>query len=104
MTLLEVMIAVTLFAILTVGIFTALRVGLNAMDRANDRLMTNRRAAYAVGILESQNNGLMPESALFQVAGQSALRSVQFFQGESASMRFVSSYSLQDASRGLPQI
>ena len=27
-----------------------------------------------------------------------------FFQGEAASMRFISSYSLQDASRGLPQI
>ena len=27
-----------------------------------------------------------------------------FFQGETASMRFISSYSLQDASRGMPQI
>ncbi len=104
MTLLEVMIAVTLFAILSVGIFMALRVGLNAMQHADDRLMSNRRAAYAVRILESEINGFMPELAAFQIAAQGPLRSVQFFQGETASMRFISSYSIQDASRGTPQI
>ena len=72
MTLLEVMIAVTLFAILSVGILMALRVGLNSMGHANDRLMTNRRAAYAVRILESELNGFMPaESGVFQLTPQS---------------------------------
>ena len=104
MTLIEVTIAVTLFAILSLGIFTALRVGLNAMDRSNDRLMSNRRAAYAARILESQINGFMPELGIVQPTPQSPQLSMPFFQGESASMRFVSAYSLQDASRGLPQI
>jgi len=104
MTLIEVMIAITLFAILSVGILMALRVGLNSMDHANDRLMSNRRAAYAVRILESQINGFMPESGLFQLTPQGQGQSMPFFQGEPTSMRFVSSYSLQDASRGLPQI
>jgi prepilin-type N-terminal cleavage/methylation domain-containing protein len=104
MTLLEVMIAVTLFAILSVGILMALRVGLNSMGHANDRLMTNRRAAYAVRILESELNGFMPESGVFQLTPQSPRQSMPFFQGEATSMRFISSYSLQDASRGFPQI
>ena len=104
MTLLEVMIAVTLFAILSVGILMALRVGLNAMDHADNRLMSNRRAAYAVRILESQLNGFMPEVGVFQLTPQTPIQSVPFFDGEPASMRFVSTYSLQDASRGMPQI
>ena len=102
MTLIEVMIAVLLFGILSVGIFIALRVGINAMDRANDRLMANRRAAYAVRILESQLNGFMPESAVVPLTPQSPVQIMPFFQGEPASMRFVSTYSLQDASRGMP--
>jgi prepilin-type N-terminal cleavage/methylation domain-containing protein len=104
MTLIEVMIAVVLFALLSTGILMALRVGVNAMDTANHRLMENRRAAYAVRILESQLNGFMPEGAVFQASPQSPVQSMPFFQGEPASMRFVSTYSLQDASRGYPQI
>jgi hypothetical protein len=66
--------------------------------------MSNRRAAYAVRILESEINGFMPEIGVFQLTPQSPRQSMPFFQGEAASMRFVSTYSLQDASRGLPQI
>jgi len=98
------MIAVLLFGILSVGILMALRVGMTSMDHANVRLMTNRRAAYAVRILESQLNGFMPESAVFQLTPQSPVQRMPFFQGEPASMRLVSTYSLQDASRGYPQI
>jgi general secretion pathway protein J len=104
MTLLEVLIAVSLFAILGVGIFTALRVGLSSMDHANARLMSNRRAAYAVRILESEINGLMPEFAVIPPTPMTPMQSMQFFQGEAQTMRFVSSYSIQDASRGMPQI
>jgi prepilin-type N-terminal cleavage/methylation domain-containing protein len=104
MTLIEVMIAVTLFAFLSLGILTALRVGVNAMDRSNERLMTNRRAAYAIRILEAQLTGFMPEPAVFRLTPQSQLQLMPFFEGEPANMRFVSTYSLQDASRGMPQI
>jgi prepilin-type N-terminal cleavage/methylation domain-containing protein len=104
MTLIEVMIAVVLFTILGAGILTALRVAVNGMERTNARMMENRRAAYAVRILESQLTGFMAQSAVVQLTPQSPIQIMPFFQGEPASMRFVSSYSLQDASRGLPQI
>lgn len=104
MTLLEVMIAVTLFAILSVGIFTALRIGLSAMGHVDERLMSNRRAAYAARIVESELNGLMPEWAVFRPSPQSPLQMMPFFQGEVQNMRFVSTYSLQDSYRGMPQI
>src|SRR6516164_2777498 len=60
MTLIEVLIAVVLFSMLSVGILEALRVGINAMERADDRLMQNRRAAYAERILRAELNGFMP--------------------------------------------
>lgn len=103
MTLIEVMIAVALFALLSVGILMALRVGMNALERSNDRLMTNRRAAYSSRILQSELNGFMPEWAVYQ-SPPIVNASMPFFQGESAAMRFVSTYSLQNASRGKPQI
>jgi type II secretory pathway pseudopilin PulG len=104
MTLIEVMIAVVLFGMLSAGILTALRVSVNAMDRTNARMLSNRRAAYAVRILESQLQGFMPETAVYQANPQSPAFFIPFFQGEPASMRFVSSYSLQDAHRGYPEI
>jgi prepilin-type N-terminal cleavage/methylation domain-containing protein len=104
MTLMEVMIAVLLFSILSLGILFALRIGINAMEHSNERLMANRKSAYAVRILESQLTGFMPEEALVQPTPQSPLQAMPFFQGEPTAMRFVSSYSLQDAARGMPQI
>jgi prepilin-type N-terminal cleavage/methylation domain-containing protein len=104
MTLIEVLIAVVLFSMLSVGILEALRVGLNAMERADDRLMQNRRAAYAERILRAELNGFMPEIAVFRPAPQSQVQSMRFFQGEPDTVRLVSTYSLQDASRGMPKI
>ena len=60
MTLLEVMLAVSLLALLGVGISTAMRVGINAMNRTGAKLSANRRLAGAQRILEQQLQGLMP--------------------------------------------
>jgi hypothetical protein len=104
MTLIEVLVAVSLFGLLSVGILESLRVGINAMERGNDRMMENRRAAYAARILQAELAGFMPELAVFRVSPQSALQSMPFFQGEPDTSRFISTYSLQAASRGAPQI
>src|SRR5207302_731762 len=71
---------------------------------ANRKLMDNRREAGAQRILEQQLAGFIPVIAL---AGQSPDDNgapVPFFEGRAQSMRFVSSYSLGEAWRGLPQI
>jgi general secretion pathway protein J len=103
-TLIEVLIAVTLLSLLSVGMLMAMRVGMNAWGKANNRLMDNRRAAGAHRVLESQIAGLMPVTMLCQTApGAPAFKGI-FFQGEPQSMRFVSAYSLQEAWRGLPRI
>lgn len=105
LTLIEVLIAVSLLGLLSVGILTAMRIGLSATGKLNTKLMQNRRVAGTQKVLEQQIAGFMPVIALISdtPAGPPQTR-MAFFQGESQSMRFVSSYSLQAASRGIPQI
>jgi len=105
LTLIEVLIAVSLLSLLTLGMMWAIRIGLNAMSKSNDKLMANRRVTGAQRVLEQEVYGLMPTSAeLPTPAGAGGGQKVQFFQGEEQSMRFVSSYSLREGSRGHAQI
>jgi len=105
MTLIEVMIAITLVALLMTGMLFAMRISLNSLGKTNDRLIANRRVTGAQRILEQQIAGFMPVHATSTpgAVGQVGFN-VLFFQGESQSMRFVSTYSLRDASRGVPHI
>jgi len=103
-TLMELLIAVTLVALLATGMLLALRVGLSAMDKSNARLMANRRAASVERIVESEIGGIMPVKAQCLPTGESPSLTIPFFQGDPQAMRLVSSYSLQQASRGLPMV
>src|SRR6266567_2471524 len=92
-TLLEVVIAVSLLSLLTVGVTTALRLGLSALSKTNTRLMANRRVTGAQRVLEQQLEGFMPVVALYGGAPDGRPNAkMPFFQGEPQSMRFVSSY------------
>ena len=102
-TLIEVLIAVSLLSVLSVGILMALRVGMNALDKADRKLMDNRRAVGAMRILEQQLAGFIPVIAVGGPTDAAGFR-VPFFEGRARSMRFVSTYSLGEAERGLPQI
>ena len=103
-TLIEVLIAVSLLGVLSVGMLLALRVGINALDKADRKLMDNRRIAGAQRILEQELSGFVPVIALFAPTPQAPGVKIPFFEGRTRSMRFVSSYSLGQAARGLPQI
>jgi general secretion pathway protein J len=102
-TLLELLLAVSLLGLLMAGILTALHTGVNAMGKANVRLMESRRLTGVQRILEQQIAGFMPVVATFR-PDDGPVRSQPFFQGEPQSMRFVSAYSLAGAWRGYPQI
>ena len=103
-TLIELLIAVTLVSLLATGLLFAMRIGINAMESVNRRVMTNRKTLGAHRILEQQVAGFMPAFAQCRMPGGQAGARVPLFQGAPASMRFVSSYSLQEASRGVPRI
>ena len=103
-TLMELLIAMTLLGLLSVAIVTSLRVGLSAMSKTDNKLMSNRRVASVERILDQEIDAIMPVSADCQPPGEQPPTRISFFQGEPASMRFASSYSLQQGARGLPAI
>ena len=104
-TLMELLISVMLLSLLSVGLLFALRIGLNAYSRTQSKLMDNRRVAGAQRILEEELEGLVPVVATCTGGGEGAGGGkAPFFQGQPEIMRLVSTFSLDGAWRGLPQI
>lgn len=103
-TLLELLIAVTLVSLLSTGMLFAIRTGLGAMEGVSRRVSDNRRVTGAYRILEQQLGSFLPVRALCGIAGGSAGALYPFFHGDPNVMRFVTSYSLEGAHRGLPMI
>jgi len=105
MTLIEVLIAVTLVALLSVGMLYSLRAGLGSVETIDRRVEADRRASGAQRILEQEFAHLMPVVAPCR-AGAEGLPSAAsaFFDGEPQVMRFVSAYSLEGAARGQAKI
>jgi len=99
-TLIEVLVAVTLFSLLTAGMLVAMRIGFNSFTRVDNRLMDNRRVAGAQRILEEELEGMVPiQTPCGEQPGK-----MPFFQGEPQTMRLISNFSLQQGWRGRPLI
>jgi prepilin-type N-terminal cleavage/methylation domain-containing protein len=103
-TLIEVLIAVTLLSILSVGLLMAMRIGLTTFSKADSKLMENRRIAGAQRILSDELEGLIPVIAPCTGSKEAMASRVTLFQGETGNMRLVSAFSLQEGWRGHPQI
>jgi Prokaryotic N-terminal methylation motif len=104
-TLVEVLVAVTLLSLLTLGMLFAMRIGLNTLGKTDKKLMTNRRVAGAQKLLQQELEGLMPVH--LTRCGKVVLgvpSPIVLFDGQPQSMRMVSSFSLQQAWRGQPQV
>jgi hypothetical protein len=95
----EMLIAVTLLSMVMVGMLFALRIGLTTYNKTQTHLMDNRRVVGAQRILLEQLEGMMPLQASCTGGGMTP-----FFQGEPDRMRLISTYSLNEAWRGRPQI
>ena len=102
-TLIEVLIAVSLLSLLSVGIQMAMRIGFNTMDKTDAHMVQNRKAINARKILENEIAGFVLTQAIWHPDVQ-VVRTIPFVQWEAQNMRFVTSYSLQDAWRGHLQI
>ena len=100
MTLIEVLVAVALMSMLSVGLFTALQIGATSWQTTRERLMLDRRVATANAILHSSFASIVPLMAEIPPERTIGLRQLLFFQGEPDAMRFVSSYSVTEGVRG----
>ena len=103
LTLVEMLIAVSLLSLLSVGMLVTMRLGFSTMDKLDTHLVANRRVANSRAIIESELNGFVFSMANYRNQPNS-YQPVLFFQMEPQAMRFVTSYSLQDGWRGRPQI
>lgn len=107
-TLIELLIAVTLVALLSTGMLMSIRLGLSTMEKINDRLYSNRRVMSVNKIIDSQIANMIFAKAECNGGGGNAPPppggAATFFQGEELTMRFVSTFSLEDAARGYPKI
>lgn len=103
-TLLEVLIAVTMLSLLSVGMFLSMRIGLSAFSRTNARLMENRRVVGAQRIIDQELEGLLPAQAACGAQQDTPGQRAVMFQGLPDTLTMVSTYSLQEAWRGRAQI
>jgi prepilin-type N-terminal cleavage/methylation domain-containing protein len=103
-TLIELLVAITLLSLLSAGMLMAIQIGLSTMGRTNTFFANTRRALSVDRIVTEQVAGFVPTPGFCQPGGESPPQRVVFFQGDMETMRFVSTYSLQEAGRGLPRI
>lgn len=104
-TLIELMVAVTLFSLLSLGMVMAMRVGLSAYAKTETKLMDNRRVAGAQRMVQQELEGMVPAFAMCGAnsQGNPGMRAV-LFQGAPDSLWMVSTFSLQQGWRGQPQL
>jgi hypothetical protein len=81
-----------------------MKLGLSSQERANAKMMANRRVSGAERILQQQIANLMPIVGECRPDPTVPPQQIAFFQGDPQVMRFASSYSLEEAQRGYPQI
>lgn len=102
-TLLELLIAVSLVAILSTGMMLALRTSVQAYGKTGARLESNRRTVSREQILSDQIGSAMAVRGLCAVNGGPPAN-VPFLSGTAAGLRLVSSYSIAEGARGYPRI
>jgi len=102
-TLMELLVAVLLLSLLSVGMVMTMRVALSAMNKTDSRLMGNRRVVSVERILNQEISGIMPVTANCVGGGHPGGR-LLFFQGEAQSLRLATTYSLHEGARGMPMI
>lgn len=103
LTLIEILIAVSLLSLLSVGMLVAMQLGFKTMDKTDARLVHNRRVSNTSKIIGNEIGGFIATMAAYHPPSDSAQPNTQlisFLQAEPQAMRFVTSYSLNDAWRG----
>ena len=97
-TLIELMIAVSLVAVITVGLMFAVRTSLVTYEKTGARLRANREQVGRNEILARELGAAMPVLSLC------GTNMTPYFMGTSDSLRMISSYSIAEGFRGYPQI
>ncbi len=103
-TLIELLVAMTLFSLLSAAVLFSLRTGIGSLERVREHTISSRRKIGAQRSLELMLASITRATAQFVQPGNSTPQAAFFFQGDPATMRFVSHYSLQDGARTAPRL
>jgi prepilin-type N-terminal cleavage/methylation domain-containing protein len=98
-TLIELMIAVTLVAAISVTMLMAMRTSLTTLQKTDGRLDSNRRVMAVEQILSRQLGGVMPVPGICGGGGR-----VPVFNGTDQTLFLVSSFSMSEGTRGYPRV
>jgi hypothetical protein len=98
-TLIEILIAVSLLSLLSVGMLVAMRLGFSTMDKTDASLVRNRRVSNSRAIVENEIDGFIYSVANYRPK-PTEVNPIPFLQTEAQSMRFVTAYSLEEGWRG----
>jgi prepilin-type N-terminal cleavage/methylation domain-containing protein len=101
-TLIELMIAITLVATLSVGMLMAMRTSMITLEKTDSRLQLNRRVMSAEQILSREISGVMP--VLGDCLTSGGVARLTIFSGTEQTLHLVSTYSLAEGARGSPRI
>ena len=102
-TLIELMIAITLVALLSTGMLMAMRTSLMTLQKTDARLQSNRRVMSVEQILERQIGGVIPALGGCATSG-GGLAMIAAFNGTGQTLHMVSTYSMSEGARGYPRV
>ena len=100
-TLIEVLVSITIMAMLSAIILSALRSGTLAWDKGTNRIEELRRSRIATDILNDQIRGALPLT--YVVRTTERVNSLLAFDGTRSGIRFVSRASFKDGPDGIPR-
>ena len=103
-TLLELLISVSLVALLSVAMALTLRIALDGSKKAQDHITSDRRVLGVERVLREEVSNLIPAITMCRLNAESGGLPMPLFEGLPDAMRLVSSYSLAQAGRGLPRL
>jgi len=102
-TLLELLIAVSLVALLSTGMLLAMRTSVLTYEKTSRRLESNRKIVGIEHTLTSQISGIIPVMGLCS-SPSGVPAPAPFFGGNETILRLVTNFSTAEGARGYPQI
>jgi len=100
-TLIEVLVSITLMAMISVALLSALRSGALAWDKGTAKIEDLRHTRVVSDIVEDQIRGALPLLYNFQTAER--VMTLSGFEGTGTNLRFVSRSSFNDGPDGIPR-
>lgn len=103
-TLIEILVAVTIVALIATAMTIVLRISLDGSAKSQQRIASDRKVIGVERIMRQQIANLVPVNTGCQSANASAGGVEILFEGRARQMRFVSTYTLNEAARGFPRL